>query len=283
MGRLTRTSAASALRFTARLADPASPDEASLLAVKRAATGTRSTLAVACFASLSFTAACSTPSATRQPAVDSAAPLSSAAASSAPVVTTAPPAPIGTTPRLATGVDPARDACKVDSDCQLIAACSCTNCLASRKMHVELCPEVCKTDACAGQNPRCTGGACTSDQPMANAPNVVILEEASKAGQLVLDDPRFAKYVHAKERPERIPMVIAWEPGVPHPSWSVGGEPARFVEGLPKDALVPTMVIVEAASATFRFEYAPEGIAMSAQLTKKGDAWTLVGLEVVER
>ena len=73
------------------------------------------------------------------------------------------------------------------------------------------------------------------------------------------------------------------EPGVLHPSRSVGGKAATFVEGLPKDALVPTMVIVEAESATFRFEYAPEGIAMSAALTKKGDAWTLVGLEIVER
>jgi hypothetical protein len=119
---------------------------------------------------------------------------------------------------------------------------------------------------------------------MANAPSAEILETASRAGQLVLDDPRFVAYLHAKERPERIPMVIAWEPGVPHPSWNVGGKPATFVEGLPAGpSLVPTMVIVEPGSATFRFDYAPEGIAMSAQLTKKGDAWTIVGLEIVER
>jgi hypothetical protein len=224
-------------------------------------------------------AACGAPSAAPQP--DSATPTADGGASGPPVVP-ALPVRTGTVPRLATGVDPARDACHVDADCQLTPTCSCS-CVASRKMHVELCPEPCKTDGCAGQKPKCTGGACTTDQPMPDVPSGAILEEAGKAGQLVLDDPRFVAYLHAKERPERIPMVIAWEPGVPHPSWSVGGKPATFVEGLPKEALVPTMVIVEAASATFRFLYPPEGIEMSAQLSKKGDAWTLVGLEIVER
>lgn len=43
------------------------------------------------------------------------------------------------------------------------------------------------------------------------------------------------------------------------------------------------MVLVEPESATFRFKYAPEGIEVSAQLAKKGNAWTIVGLEITER
>jgi hypothetical protein len=110
------------------------------------------------------------------------------------------------------------------------------------------------------------------------------MADASRAGQLVLDDPRFVAYLHAKERPERLPMVVAWEPGVPVPSWSIGGVPAKIVAGLPPgDCLIPTMVLVEGDSATFRFEYRPEGIEVGAELTRTGDAWTIKSLTVTER
>jgi hypothetical protein len=213
-----------------------------------------------------------------------ATPPSSIAHDQQPTPSTrTPPAP-GSATRLATGVDPRRDACKIDADCQLTPGCACDSCIATKKMHVELCPKPCDVDGCAGQRPVCAAGASTSDRPPPNAPSAAVMAEASRAGQLVLDDPRFVAYLHAPERPQRLPLVVAWEPGVPHPTWTAAGVPARIVEGLPGgDALIPTLVLVDGDVATFRFEYPPEGIEVSAELVRKGDVWTIKGLAITER
>jgi len=110
------------------------------------------------------------------------------------------------------------------------------------------------------------------------------MAETSRAGQLVLDDPRFVAYVHAKERPERLPMTIAWEPNVPHPSWSVGGKPARIADGLPPGpTLVPVRIEVAGDAALFQFLYDVEGITVTAELTRRAGAWTLESFTITER
>ncbi len=110
------------------------------------------------------------------------------------------------------------------------------------------------------------------------------MEATSRAGQLVLDDPRFVAYIHARELPERLPMTIAWEPNVPHPTWSVGGKPAKIVDGLPPGpTLVPMRIEVEGDAALFQFLYDVEGITVTAELTQKAGTWSIKSFRITER
>ncbi len=237
---------------------------------------------------LTASASCGSPEATpaRQASSEAVtAPGSSASADpGASASTPAGSPPLGTATRLFVQLDPAYRACASDTDCQLTADCGCLRCIPSRQMHVQLCPAVCGLDACAGSRPQCVASVCTSNHAEREAPGADVLEATRAAGQLVLDDPRFVAYLHARERPERLPMKIAWEPRFPRPAWTVGGQPAMLFDGLPSGPhLLPSLVHVEGDTARFELVYAPEGITVAAQVDRRGGRWEITSLRVTER
>lgn len=194
------------------------------------------------------------------------------------------PRPLGSAARLFVRLDPAYRACATDGDCQLTADCGCLRCIPSKRMHVQPCPGACGLDVCAGRRAQCIASVCTSDHEEPEAPTAEVLEATRAAGQLVLDDPRFVAYLHAKERPERVPMKIAWEPRFPRPAWTVGGQPATLSDGLPGGPhLLPRLVQVEGDTASFELFYEPEGITVSAQVDRRGGRWEVTSLRVTER
>ena len=147
-----------------------------------------------------------------------------------------------------------------------------------------MCPTPCKADPCKGHQPLCKGGLCSTDTPpVALAPGV--LDDLSQAGQLLLDDARVSQYFHETQRPERVPLVVAWEPGMPQPRWTKFGRPVQIFEGLPakQPYLVPTLVSVEAQKATFNFWYEPEGTLFVGELIKRDGRWAVGSIQVHER
>lgn len=184
------------------------------------------------------------------------------------------------------GVDAPRRACAADGDCQVIGACACDDCIPSKRMDVQMCERPCKTDPCVGIQPRCVRGLCSANgaapRPM---PPAQLVDDVSAAGQLLLDDRRVAAYFHERERPERVPLVVAWEPGMPHARWTKFGRPVEIVDGLPpaQPYLLPTLVSVDGSKASFAFWYEPEGTRMAGELVKRDGTWTVVSVDIAER
>lgn len=188
---------------------------------------------------------------------------------------------------LVLNVDQSRRTCSANDDCQLVHACDCEVCIVSRRMHVEACPKECALDACAGKQAQCHNGLCTTqghaDQAIRAAK--VFMADLERAGQLVLDSDKLTPYFHEQERPERVPLVVAWEPGVPHPKWTKFGTEVQVVDGIPvtSPVLVPLHIQLDASSASLTLWYEPEGATFHAQLSKQDGAWSLVSLDVTER
>lgn len=184
-------------------------------------------------------------------------------------------------------IDQNRRTCSASDDCQTLHSCDCQSCIVSRRMHVEACPEECAVDPCSGKLAQCDNGLCTTQGQAAKATRAaaVFMEDLERAGQLVLDSDKVAPYFHEQERPERAPLVIAWEPGVPHPKWTKFGKDVQIVDGIPVTApvLVPLRIELDATSASMTFWYEPEGATFHARLAKEEGNWKVVSLEVTER
>lgn len=194
-------------------------------------------------------------------------------------------APTGAATSIAFSIDDRSSGCNADTDCQVLAACDCERCIASRRMEVEQCPRACKVDACAGHAPRCTGHLCVdgATAPTTFAPSVG--DELTAAGQVLLDDPRLSQYFHEKERPERVPLVVAWPPNAPKPRWQKFGRAVTFADGLPdaQPYLLPSLLRLGGDSATFNLSYESEGIFVGAELRKKEGHWVVDRLDITER
>lgn len=184
-------------------------------------------------------------------------------------------------------VDQNRRTCSANDDCQTLHSCDCQSCIVSRRMHVEACEKECAPDPCSGKSAQCHNGLCTTQGHAAKATRAaaVFMADLERAGQLVLDSDRVAPYFHEQERPERVPLVVAWEPGVPHPKWTKFGKDVEVVDGIPVTApvLVPLRIELDATSASMTLWYEPEGATFHAQLAKQDGNWKIVSLEVTER
>ena len=174
-------------------------------------------------------------------------------------------------------LDPSRSACQADGDCQILASCGCDACIPSKRMEVQMCAEPCKVDACKDHHAKCERRLCTTEGAHASwSPSAI--DDVSAAGQLVLDDPRVAKYFHEG------PLVVAWEPGQPHPRWNRLGKPAEIVDGLPDGPyLLPSFVVFEATTATFNLWLMPEETMLVGTLVKRDGRWSVSTIEVHER
>lgn len=154
-------------------------------------------------------------------------------------------------------------------------------------MEVEACSEICTSDPCSGHHAFCDHGQCSTEGFAAPpSPPAGWLDEAKIIGQLVLDDPKVSHYFHEKQRPERIPLVVAWPRGIPTPAWTKFGKPVVFAtEGIPprvKPHLFVAELTIDVASANFSFGYGVEGISVYAVLGKKAGSWTIRELHVSE-
>lgn len=155
-------------------------------------------------------------------------------------------------------------------------------------MEVGACAQPCAKDACAGHAARCDHGLCTTEgyaASLASRLTPAVLDDLSKIGQLVIDDKRVAMYFHETQRPERVPLVVAWEPRVPAPTWTKFGKPVVFAEGVPTKGafLLPTQVTIESDKATLILVYAAEGATFHADLAKAAGAWSITKLTATER
>lgn len=174
-----------------------------------------------------------------------------------------PSAPASDPPTmLAMALQPDRDRCTDDQGCQVLAACECDRCIASRRMDVQMCPSTCARDACAGQHARCDHHLCrVGETKRALTPEA--LAAATAAGQAFFDAKGAEIFASGS-------LPLAWEPGVTKPAWTWRGAPIVLADGLPDGAcLVPTGVEITAEHADINLWREPTGPGYYAELERE--------------
>lgn len=174
-------------------------------------------------------------------------------------------------------VDIEQRACEVDSDCRLLASCSCGDCAAMKNICVEECAERCPTDACAGHTVKCDHRLCKmgphATPTAADVP--ARLAELTVLGQLLFDDQRMIDALRS-----HAPFVVAWEPGAPRPTtWTFAGKPIDVVDGRPSSgSYVTPLFIVDRETADLDFWF--EGRLLYARLRRRSGRRELIATEV---
>jgi hypothetical protein len=103
------------------------------------------------------------------------------------------------------------------------------------------------------------------------------LDDLRQIGQLLLDAPAVSAYLRGGRQGAR---VVAWEPGVPHPTWSLLGAPVQFVEGAPEGAFLLPDIAIEGRQADANWWLMPERKYLHGAFSKGDRGWSLTSVEL---
>jgi hypothetical protein len=180
------------------------------------------------------------------------------------------PAPSSTAQEFSFDVDVSRRACARDAECQVFSACDCVRCIPSKRMDVQMCPQPsCAKEACDGHTTKCDHGLCSTQgftKPIADWVSTN-MGSLSSVGQAVFDDPKIAARLARVGQK----MVIAWEPGVPTPSWSLNGAPIEIANGAPSSGHYVLVQVYIGSTANFTV-WSNDVMLVTAELSRKSDA-----------
>jgi hypothetical protein len=109
--------------------------------------------------------------------------------------------------------------------------------------------------------------------------------DAREILQLLLNEPKLARYYHFDTRPERAPLKIVNRSGVEFgtPDLTAAGKKTSLVAGGGNDALVINALTIAADSAKVGFAFSPEGIVGEATFSRSQGAWTIGTVDIKER
>ena len=127
---------------------------------------------------------------------------------------------------------------------------------------------------------------CEAGEPMMNASSTLSESELRGLLQTTIDAPQLSGYYHVDTLPERIPLRLVVGPPVPLDlSLTKFGRPVTLVRDPPGTlpAMRITGIAAQSAEATVSFEYPPEGLTGTANLSRQNGDWRLESLTLVER
>lgn len=109
--------------------------------------------------------------------------------------------------------------------------------------------------------------------------------DAREILQLLLNEPKLAKYYHFDTRPERAPLKIVNRAGVElgTPDLTAAGKKVSLVTGGANDALEINALSIGVDSAKVGFAFGAEGIVGEAAFSRSQGAWTIGKVDIKER